>query len=304
MIVSAIPRLYFHYFSIEVPARSEYFFNGIFIATSLSLIIFFLVMNKIVVKRITTISQALITVSRGQFDVFIPVRGQDEISDLTKNFNQMVNEIQLKDQMSSEFIRNFSHELKTPISTLKGYADLILSDQTTIEEIKAYATIISDESTRLSNLSKNMLMISMIDSGSIIKRDKPYNVSEQIRHMINVMQVDWESKNLSFDLNLSDVKLDYDSTLTYHLFNNLISNAIRYSKIDSIIEIGVEVISNEMHFQIKDYGLGISEYDQAHIFEAFYTGNRVRNEKNTGVGLTLVKKIVDKLNGRITLDSI
>jgi signal transduction histidine kinase len=59
-----------------------------------------------------------------------------------------------------------------------------------------------------------------------------------------------------------------------------------------------------MHFQIKDYGLGISEYDQAHIFEAFYTGNRVRNEKNTGVGLTLVKKIVDKLNGRITLDSI
>ncbi len=268
--------------------------------TSISLFSFF--MNRVILKRIIELSNATSKVIDGNYDFTLEMKQNDEISDLTNNFNKMVKELQSNEYLNKEFIRNISHELKTPLSAIHGYAELINTSTLTPEEVKEYSYIIASESKRLSLLAKAILQISLIESQSIINYGDEFKISDQIRNVIQLMQLDWEGKNIEFDLELNESKVNSNKEITYQMWTNLISNAIKFSPNGSKIRISLENTENHISFKISNPG-SISSENQMKIFNLFYMTEKSENRDSNGVGLTLVSKIINKLDGTISVSS-
>ena len=307
-VITLIPRLFFFRFVEEIEIseiiNSNTFGYGMAITSFLSFFGFFIIMNELVVKRIKKLNLAVNQVAQGDYDLYIQSKGRDEISTLTHHFNQMVNELKLKEKMNQEFLRNFAHEFKTPIATFKGYADLIISEEENINQIHEYAKIISDEAIRLTTLSKDMLFMSRIDSETLIKHQEPFDLSKQIKNITTFMQLDWESKNLNLEFDLEPVILSIDEAYTYHIISNIMSNAIKFSKPSGHISCSLKDQIDQFELIINDDGKGMDESELSHVFEPFYMADKAHNALGSGIGLTLVKRIVDHLNGNIQINSV
>lgn len=268
-----------------------------------ALILFSIIIDRLILKRLTKINRATNEVSKGNYDVVIKdIKSNDEITDVMLGFNQMTRELQSNEYLNKEFVRNFSHELKTPLSAIKGYADLMNQRELSNEEIKEYTSIISKEADRLSSLSKNMLSISLIDSQGIIKKDDTYNLSEQIRNVIQLTQLEWEEKDIDLNIELEEVTITSNKELTYQVWTNLFSNAIKFSTIGGIVTVQLQKVDDNIIFNITNDGKIVKD-DQAKVFELFFVSEQSRTDKSNGVGLTLSKKIVEKLNGTIDFNS-
>lgn len=273
------------------------FFVPIVIGTIL--IIFAVAM---VLRPIKEISAASKEVANGNFNLNVKVRGNDEIAVLTRNFNLMVSELANNEYLHKDFVSNVSHEFKTPITSLKGYAKLLKKDDIKEEQKREYADIIISESDRLSNLSSNLLRLSELESEVMKhKRDK-YSLAEQIRDAILLLQNDWEKKNLELDLDLEEVDFIGDSELLYQVWVNLISNAIKYSNDNGTIKITLRN-EDKIIVEIIDNGIGMTIEEQNKIFLRFYKADKSRNTSGTGLGLSIAKKIVELHSGSISVES-
>jgi signal transduction histidine kinase len=302
---SLFPRLFIFFVGandVSSMIGSNEFFIGMIITAASSLLLFGFGINALIIKRLRKIAHATKKIAQGDFEVSIPVHGKDEISALTQNFNVMTQTLKANDYLHKDFIRNFSHEIKTPISSIKGYAELIEASESSPEN-KEYLRIIIDESSRLSRLSQSMLQLSQIDSTMIIKRDEPYTVAEQIRNIIQLHQQDWERKNIEFNLQLDEVSSTLNKDWLHLLWQNLITNAIRFSRQDGAIDITLNEVENKLIFKITDDGLGIADHDKESIFKLFFVADRSRSSQSSGLGLSICKTIVDKLNGTISFES-
>jgi signal transduction histidine kinase len=171
-------------------------------------------------------------------------------------------------------------------------------------EKKEYLDIIISETQRLSNLTNNMLQISLIDSKSIITKDDEYSISEQIRNVIQMTQLKWEEKKLTFDLDMEEIKIKNNKELTYQIILNLLSNAVKYSDLKEEIKITLRDSEDSFTFSITNTGQEIPLEDFDKVFQLFYISDKEKNQESTGVGLTLTKKIVDKLKGEISFSSV
>jgi signal transduction histidine kinase len=274
---------------------------GGFITVTISLSLFSFILNRIVIRRVKELDLATKKVMTGNYSITIKDHHPDEIGNLINNFNKMTEALNQNEYINKEFARNFSHEMKTPLSAIKGYADLIRTNNLTEEEKEKYINIIIEESTRLSTLSKNMLMISQLDNQIIIQKEDEFNVAELLRNVIQLQQIDWEEKQLELDLDLEDFKIISNKELIYQVFENLISNAIKYSEQGNTISI---VLTNKegFFFSVSNKG-NLTEEEISNIFQLFYVKDNSRTSKSSGVGLTLTKKIIEKLGGTISVTS-
>jgi signal transduction histidine kinase len=283
-------------------SKDRPYFLMVIVSVFMMILVFNFIMNKIVYKRINKLNQATKEVMNGNYDIEIDEDSNDEITEVIRNFNIMIKELKSNEYQNKEFIRNISHELKTPLSAIKGYSDLIIDANLTKEEQREYATIISNESKRLTELSKNMLLISMIDSKMILNTNDKFNVSEQIRNIIQFTQLSWEEKNLEFDLDLHDQVIETNKELLYQVWLNLVSNSIKFSPSNSTIKLDLSINDNRMNFSISNQGL-ISSEDIDKIFDLFYIPEKSRSSNSSGVGLALVKNIIGKLDGDVKVES-
>lgn len=279
------------------------FFIGMIFTLGITVLIFTSLINHFIVKRIKDINNATLCIKEGNYDFKLESYGIDELSTLSENFNLMTQELKSNEYLNKEFVRNFSHEFKTPLSVIRGYAEMIEQPDLTDEEKKYYLDIIISETERLSNLTNNMLQISLIDSKAIIKKDDEYNFAEQIRNVIQMTQLKWEEKQLSFDLDMDEIKIHNNKELTYQIILNLLSNAVKYSDLKEEVKITLKDMENSFTFTITNKGQEIPKEDIDKVFNLFYTANQKNNQESTGVGLTLTKKIVDKLKGNISFNS-
>jgi signal transduction histidine kinase len=306
MIIGSVLRLIFSLFldiSLhEVITEDLMFFGGLF-AVTISIMTFTFVVNQVIVKRIKKLEEATICIKEGNYDFKIDASGYDEIARLSENFNLMIQELKANEYLSKEFVRNFSHEFKTPLSVIRGYAEMIEQMDLTDSENKEYLDIIISETQRLSNLTNNMLQISLIDSKAIITKDDEYSISEQIRNIIQMTQLKWEEKKLSFDLDMDEIKIKNNKELTYQIVLNLLSNAVKYSDLKEEIKITLKDSNDSFTFSITNKGQEIPREDFDKVFQLFYISDKEKNQESTGVGLTLTKRIVDKLKGQISFDS-
>jgi signal transduction histidine kinase len=276
------------------PLRFLIFFISFF---GIVLLIFNHFMNQIVIKRLKRLNQATKEVMEGNYDSNLVDTKKDELSEVIHNFNSMTDALRSNEYLNKEFIRNFSHEIKTPLAAIKGYADLLKDESLKDSERLEYANIIAKESSRLSNLSRDMLMISFVDSHAILEQSDKFNISEQIRNILQLTQVQWEDKNIDLDLQLQDINVQSNKELLYHVWMNVISNAIKFSPENKTISIVAKQESDHVLIAISNTTKETVKVDN--MFDLFFVGNK-KDSNSSGIGLSLTKRIVEKLNGSIT----
>lgn len=300
-----IPRVIFQMVyeeSIEELDWGSVYLIGALISGGLFVIFANISLNFMIVKRIRRLNLATKNITDGNFNESVVVYGHDEISELTHHFNVMTTALRDNYYVNQSFMKDYAHEFQTPISVIKGYADLIASSND-INEMKDYASIISKQSQGLSQLSQNILELSLLENEQVVRKDDHYDVSNQIREIIQVMQPKWEEKQLDLDIKLHHLEISGNEKFSYLMFRNLIDNAIKYAYDQSILSIILSVKDENVYISISNQGDKILENDLNKIFDIFYRSDKSKASYGHGVGLSIVKKIVDKLDYDINVES-
>lgn len=254
-------------------------------------------------RPLNKIIQAIHDVAGGNFDTKLHLNHPKEFRKLSESFNQMTNELSGIEILRTDFINNFSHEFKTPIVSILGFAKLLKLENITEDEKTEYLNIIIEESQRLATLSETVLNLSRVESLSVLSDTQCFNLSEQIRQSILMLEQKWVKKNISFDLQLDEIQITGNKPLLKQVWMNLIDNAVKFSPSDSTVTITLEKIRDEAIFSVKDKGPGMNTRTQQYIFDKFYQGDSSRSSEGNGLGLPLVRKIVLLHNGSITVKS-
>ena len=264
--------------------------------------------SKHIVEPIKRLSVATKVIASGDFDVVLSTKVTDEIGELSKNFNLMAQELKSMEYLRKDFMSNVSHEFKTPISSIQGFAEMLKDPQVTKEEAEDYLNIIIEESTRLNRLSENILRLSRLDHQALPIKCQPIRLDEQLRKTILLLQEQWEGKSLAFELNLPEVTMMGDGALLQQVWINLIGNAIKFSHIGGKITLSIQRCQLNHGVQayevtVCDEGEGIPVYAQSQIYDKFYKADPSRTEAGNGLGLAIVKRILELCHGEITFDS-
>lgn len=274
-----------------------------FLFSSIVGTIIILIVVRGIVKPIKRLSKASKEVAKGNFDIEVKVKSKDEIGQLTADFNLMTKELKNIDFLRKDFVSNVSHEFKTPITAIKGFAKLIKDGQLSKDQLDEYSEIIVDESQRLSLLSSNLLKISELDSKMIREQAKVFSLDEQIRKAILILELQWSKKEIEFEIELEEATITGDEHLLQEVWLNLIQNAIKFSNQKGIIKISLYKKMDKVKVQIADKGIGIADEDKERIFERFYKGDKSHSKEGNGLGLVIVKKILKLSYGKIDYES-
>ncbi len=266
-------------------------------------IILTMVLTKRVVRPILRLTEATRRVATGNFDVELEVRSNDEIGLLTKNFNRMVTELQNMEVLRKDFINNVSHEFKTPMASIKGFANLLKDPDMTEEERRDYLDIIVYETDRLAHLSSNLLKLSKLENQEIPELAETFSLDEQIRRAVLLLEGKWQEKKLSFDIDMNKMTFQGSEELMQQVWLNLLGNAIKFSTPEGTVRIRGGVKDRRLIIEIEDQGIGMSEETLQRLFEKFYQGNASHSSEGSGLGLPLVKQILDIHRGTITVMS-
>ena len=252
---------------------------------------------------ISKINDATKKVTKGEYNIELETTRKDEIGELTENFNKMIKGLQSTENLQKEFINNVSHEIKTPISSIEGFAKFLKEDNLSKEEREEYSNIIIEESERLSNLTSKMLKLSKLHNQEIIVNKQEIMVAEQIRKAISVLEHKWSQKDIKINVSLQEIMILGDEDLIFQVWMNLIENAIKFSKQNGKIDIKLIKEKSNIIVTIKDYGIGMSEDELEKIFERFYQIDKSHSEEGSGLGLAIVKRIIELSNGSIRIES-
>lgn len=274
----------------------------IFLGLNMALIFFFKFSKKFL-KPIHELQKGMDQVKNGNFNIRIENEFHNETQDLINNFNLMVEELQKSETLKSDFISNVSHEFKTPLSSIQGYATLLQDESLSKEDKDKYTKYIIDSTQKLNVLISNILKISKIDNQKIVIEQELFELDEQIREVVLSLEKEWTNKNIELDIDLDEVSIRTDKTLLSHVWSNIIGNAIKYSYDNSKIEIKLRNENDKIKVTIKDYGIGIEEEKVPYIFNKFYQGDTSHSNEGNGLGLALVKGIIDLINGKIEVKS-
>lgn len=256
------------------------------------------------VKPIRDMMKATDKVAEGNFSVMVKGSFVFELEALAVSFNKMVQELKSIEIMRSDFVRNFSHEFKTPIVSISGFAKLLQAGDISDEEKQEYLNIIVQESERLVHLSTNILNLSKIESTEIIGKKSTYCLDEQIRLAIVLLEPKWNDKNLHVDIELEDgIEILGDKNLIQQIWVNLLDNAIKYTNNGGIIKVGLWRSGQKATFRLEDNGCGMSDETMRHMFDKFYQGDISHSLAGNGLGLTLAKRITELCEGTIDVQS-
>ena len=262
------------------------------------------VASEIILKPLNQLIKATEAVATGDFSVRVEESGGDsEIGDLLRNFNHMTEELAGIEMFRNDFINNFSHEFKTPIVSIRGFAKQLQNENLSIEKRREYTDIIVDESERLANMSSNILLLSKFENQQLITNQAEYDLDEQIRKCIILLEKQWSRKSIEIDLDLAPVKIYSNAEMLSHLWINLIENAVKYSPDHGNITISCGENGEDILFSISNTGDGMDDSTIKRIFDKFYQGDKSHAAQGSGIGLSIVKRIVELCKGEIAVES-
>jgi len=258
---------------------------------------------KFTYKYITKLSDAMRGVSEGEFSIKLDTNKAGPFLLLYENFNKMGTELETVQSLKSDFINNYSHEFKTPISSIKGFADLLLDEDISEEEKRQYLKIISEESTRLTHLADSTLLMSKLDSQEIIENKKEYSLDNQIEECATILSREWKKKNINFSGNFEEIMYYNNPEIMKQLWINLMTNSLKYTPENGEIIVNLTQKNNQITMSIKDTGIGMSKEISNNMFEKYYQGDLSHATPGLGLGLSIVKRIVELCNGTISVES-
>ena len=259
-------------------------------------------------KPIARIQAGLDKIMSGNFKTQIPyIRNENssnEFDAIIKGINELAVELSGVETLRTDFISNVSHELKTPLAAIQNYGTLLHEDALSEQQKVEYAKGITEQTKRLSGLITNILKLNRLENQQIFPERKQYNLAEQIRECLLLFEQSWENKNIHIDVELEDETYIYeDAELLSLVWNNLFSNAIKFTDFGGTIGIKVKKEALHITVEVSDSGCGISPETGKHIFDKFYQGNTSHAVQGNGLGLTLVKRVIDIVGGDIKVQS-
>jgi len=259
--------------------------------------------SKRALNPIRKVIDATRKVARGDFDVRLDIRSIYELEELSHSFNKMVQELSTIETLRSDFVNNLSHEFKTPIVSMRGFAKLLKDESLSFDERQEYLDIIITESERLSKLSTNVLNLSKYESIGIITDIAPFRLDEQIRRAVLMSEPEWSAKNITLNVEMDEIVYNGNEDLTQQIWLNLIDNAIKFSHANDTISIRLNEWNGGVRFSIKDEGIGVDAGIIDMIFDKFYQGETQCKEMGNGLGLAIAKRITELCDGRLEVAS-
>ena len=267
------------------------------------------VRRKITTERITKhIAEAAKRVVQGDFSVRIaPVNrlsADENFNEIIDCFNTMAEELSGVETLRTDFIANVSHEMKTPLSVMQNYGTLLQMPNLEDEKRIEYARGVVDGSRRLSDMMTNILKLNKLEKQQIYPKTEEYDLGEQLCECLLQFENIWEEKNIEIETEITEgVKVNTDGELLSLVWNNLLSNAFKFTPEGGKVTLSLEATDHHAIVKVKDTGCGMSPEVGAHIFEKFYQGDTSHATQGNGLGLALVKRVVDILHGEISVES-
>jgi len=242
-------------------------------------------------------------IAAGNFDVRIDLKGPVELEKLGESFNAMARELGSIETLRSDFVSNVSHEFKTPIVSISGFAKLLKKDTLSEQSRKEYLDIIIQESERLSQLAGNVLLLSRLENQSFVGEEEDFSLDEQVRRAILILEPVWKKKSITFNVELESAVYNASEELMQQVWINLLSNAVKFSNPGSEIAVALYKEDKTITVKVSDTGIGIDEETAKHLFDKFYQGDKSHATEGNGLGLSLVKRIVDICGGSVRVES-
>lgn len=268
---------------------------GVGVATVLFLIRFFS-------SPIFTLGNAVNKVAEGDFTVRLNEnKGFSEIRRINSNFNKMVEELSATEILQTDFVSNVSHEFKTPITAIEGYATLLGGSEGTTPEQAEYIEKILFNTRRLSSLVGNILLLSKVDNQTIPNKKTIFRLDEQVRQALLSHESAWTEKECELDVELEEINYFGNEPLLFHVWSNLIGNAIKFGPKEGKILITLSENRDNVIFTVSDEGEGVSDEAKKHIFDRFYQTDSSHKSEGNGLGLALVKQIVKLEGGSVSV---
>ena len=259
-----------------------------------------------IILKIRRVTAATREVARGNFDVELFTRSQDEVGELMRNFNVMTKELRRSVYLKKDFVSSVSHEFKTPITAIEGFAKLLRNPDLSPEQFNEYTDIIIRETSRLGGLSSNLLRLTLLDNSDFRPTSAPFYLDEQIRSTILLLERTWDEKSISFDIDMPEMHYSGNEELLSQVWINILQNAVKFSPhggtIGVVMTQGAEKGRSYVRVEISDGGTGIAPEHHDKIFDRFYKGSG-RDTEGNGLGLPIAKRIVELCHGEIGFES-
>ena len=271
------------------------------------MVLFITVINTILgrwmAKQATDLADGLAKAISGDYHAKLDPTRSTIFAVAYNNFNQLEEELKKANTLQDEFVNNYSHEFKTPITSIKGFAELLLEEELDEETRQKYLKIIVEESEKLTNLSNSSILLTKLNSQGIIPNKKNYSLDEQIRRCVIILEPEYNKKNIQLSCNLEEVTYCGNKEIMQHLWMNLINNAIKYTHDGGTVSINLKTTSKTIIFEVIDSGIGMTEEEIKNIFNKFYQVDKSKTTSGLGLGLTIVNRIVQLINGEIKVES-
>lgn len=232
-----------------------------------------------------------------------PIGAHSSFQEIENSFNAAAEELEQTEMLRSDFINNFSHEFKTPIVSIAGFAKLLRRGNLTQEQQQEYLAIIEEESLRLSYMATSVLDLTKIENQTILTDVTRFNVSEQVRSAILLLEEKWSKKNLDFNLQIGEYDICANEEQLKHVWINLLDNAIKFSEDYGCIDILVEQRGGKIIVAISNTGKSIPPESEKRIFNKFYQADESHSSQGNGIGLAIVKKVVELHRGAVFVQS-
>jgi signal transduction histidine kinase len=256
--------------------------------------------------------EALEKISQGDFNVLLDTKGiskhdeyKKDFTDIIDSINKMAMELGTMEILRQDFISNVSHEIGSPLTSIKGFASLLRDTNISEEKRYHYLDIIEAETSRLSKLSENFLKLSSLEKPDSEFSKTEFSLDKQLQDIILMMEPQWKKKNQQITLKLDKINVIANQDLLSEVWINILNNSIKFTSEHGKIDVLLSDDKNYIYCTISDNGIGISEQDKMHIFERFYKSDksRTRSLGGNGLGLAIAKKIIELHNGKITVES-
>ena len=264
-----------------------------------------LILTSRINKEANNLRKTLSGIANGDYSQkYEPIEKYYIFSESVDDFNKMIDALNSMAVLQKNFASNFSHEFKTPIVSVKGYAELLMQNKTLSEEEKhKYLKIIIDESERLSKLASATLLISRLDAKKYVENLTDIRIDEQIEECVLLLDKEFEKLNIDVSLGLQPFTLKGNADLLKEVWINLLTNAIKYNREGGKISVKSRITESNYVISFSDTGIGMDEKEQMHAFDNYYQGNGAESSKGSGLGLSIARRIVELSGGEILLTS-
>lgn len=257
------------------------------------------------VKVITNTTEKIM---RGDFTARIPNMhgaGMEGFNQIGTAVNSMAQELSGIETLRTDFVANVSHEMKTPLAVMQNYGTLLQTPQLSEEKRMEYAKGVTDASRRLAEMMTNILKLNRLENQQIFPETTKFDLGEQLCECLLQFENVWEKKKIEIDTDITeDIKVEADAELLSLVWNNLFSNAFKFTENGGTVSLSLTATDHHAIVKVTDTGCGMTREVGAHIFEKFYQGDTSHSVQGNGLGLALVKRVVDIMQGEISVESV